>query len=75
MGEIGNGCGGNFGDRFGLWASGALRAALECAAGLTPDAAPDLAWVVRVSPRMQDLVRWGISEQCATLRGVTGLGP
>ena len=63
------------GDRFGLWASGALRAALECAAGLTPDAAPDLAWVVRVSPRMQDLVRWGISEHCATLRGVTGLGP
>lgn|GEM_PF-4207134 len=63
------------GDRFGLWASGALRAALECAAGLTPDAAPDLAWVVRASPRMQDLVRWGISEQCATLRSVTGLGP
>jgi hypothetical protein len=24
---------------------------------------------------MQDLVRWGISEQCATLRSVTGLGP
>jgi tetratricopeptide (TPR) repeat protein len=64
-------------DRFGLLAAGSLRVAVECSAR-TPGAptvrGDDLTWAVRASPRLQDLVRWGISEPCATLRRVAGLG-
>ena len=65
-------------DRFGLMACGELRPCIEYlargASALDIPAGGDLTWAIRGRARVQDLIKWALSESHHTLRRSVGLG-